>query len=67
MAILISKIVGYEGNIKWDNSKPDGTLRKLLDVSRLNNLGWYPKIPFEEGLKKTIHNYKKENKLNKII
>ena len=47
LANLISKLCNYKGDILWDHSKPDGTPKKLLDVSRLNKLGWQPKIEFE--------------------
>ena len=50
LAEMIKDIVGFEGKITWDSSKPDGTPRKLLDVSRLNRLGWKVKIEFEEGI-----------------
>lgn len=50
---LISQVVGYSGKIKWDSSKPDGTKRKLMDVSRINNLGWSPKFSLEDGISKT--------------
>ncbi len=53
LAAKISKVVGYKGNIKFDSSKPDGTPRKLMDISRLNNLGWTANTKLEEGLKKT--------------
>ncbi len=48
---LVSKVVGYEGEIKWDTSKPDGTPRKLLDVSKLENLGWKYKTELEDGIR----------------
>jgi GDP-L-fucose synthase len=51
LADLISKIVGYEGNIVWDRSKPDGTPRKLMDVSRITALGWKPTIDLPTGIK----------------
>lgn len=51
LAKTIAKTVGYEGEIKTDPSKPDGTPRKLLDVSLLNETGWTAKIAFEDGLK----------------
>ena len=54
---LIRKIVGYEGEVQFDPSKPDGTPRKLLDVSRLNSLGWHSKIPLEEGIARTYQWY----------
>jgi GDP-L-fucose synthase len=50
LANLIKGIVGFEGHIKWDESKPDGTFRKLLDVSKINRLGWKEKISLEEGI-----------------
>ncbi len=53
VALLIKKIVGYEGELKFDTSKPDGMLLKRLDVSKLTNLGWTASISLEEGIKKT--------------
>jgi GDP-L-fucose synthase len=53
LADLISEVVGYSGKIQWDSSKPDGTPRKLLDVSKLNQLGWQSKIDLRSGLRKT--------------
>ena len=53
LAERVGQIVGYTGEIKWDATKPDGTPRKLLDVSRLANLGWKASIPLEEGLRAT--------------
>jgi GDP-L-fucose synthase len=50
LAETIRSITGFEGNIAWDTSKPDGTPRKLLDVSRLAALGWKARIPLREGL-----------------
>ncbi|MCX6167696.1 MAG: GDP-L-fucose synthase [Ignavibacteriales bacterium] len=62
LAGLIQKIVGYKGEIKYDSSKPDGTPKKLLDVTRLHNFGWKHSTSLEEGLKKTyewfVNNYK---------
>ena len=49
----IASVVGYKGIIEWDTSKPDGSPRKLLDVSRLKRLGWRSKITLEDGLAKT--------------
>ncbi|MBP7369733.1 MAG: GDP-L-fucose synthase [Paludibacteraceae bacterium] len=57
LAEIIKKIVGYEGKIVWDASKPDGTPRKLLDVSKLNALGWKPKITLEDGIRQVVNNY----------
>ena len=49
----MAKVVGFEGKLIFDNSKPDGTPRKLLDVSRLNSLGWKYSIELEQGLERT--------------
>lgn len=51
LAELIKKIVGYSGELIFDASKPDGTPRKLTDTSKLNGLGWFPKIELEEGIR----------------
>jgi GDP-L-fucose synthase len=51
LALLIKKIIGYEGEIKFDTSKPDGTPRKLLDVTKIHGKGWKHKIGLEEGIK----------------
>jgi len=59
LAELIKDIVGFEGEIVNDLSKPDGTPRKLLDVTKLNNLGWEAQISLEEGIKDTYHWFKK--------
>lgn len=53
LADMIRRVVGYEGNIHWDASKPDGTPRKLLDVSRMARLGWQARIGLEDGLRST--------------
>jgi len=58
LAELIKKIVDYKGEINWDKTKPDGTPRKLLDVSKLHNLNWHHKINLEEGIKITYDWYK---------
>jgi GDP-L-fucose synthase len=58
LAELIRKAVGYEGDIVWDSSKPDGTPRKLLDVSKLHSLGWQHAIALPQGLKNTYEWYK---------
>lgn len=51
LALLIKKIVGYSGELKLDSSKPDGTPRKLMDVSKIHSLGWKHKISLETGIK----------------
>ena len=53
LAEMICGIVGFNGELKFDSSKPDGTPRKLLDISRLQNLGWQPKISLEQGIRST--------------
>ena len=70
LAKIVQKIIGHKGNIIWDSSKPDGTPRKLMNVSKMLAVGWSYKTELEEGLKKTYdwflnnsHNYK-ENKLD---
>lgn len=59
LALLIKRIVGYEGELKFDTSKPDGTARKLLDISRIKAMGWQSCIPLEEGIKMTYESYKR--------
>ena len=51
LALLIKKVVGYEGELTFDSTKPDGTPRKLMDVSKLHGLGWKHQIELEEGIK----------------
>jgi GDP-L-fucose synthase len=53
LAELICDVVGFEGNLAWDTSKPDGTQRKLLDVSKLSDLGWRQTISLREGIART--------------
>jgi GDP-L-fucose synthase len=60
LAEIIKKIVGYEGEITWDKTKPDGTPRKLLDVSRLHRLGWHETISLEDGIQETYEWYMRE-------
>ena len=57
---MVAETVGYTGKIVWDESKPDGTPRKLLDTSRINRLGWQPCIPLREGLEHTYQSFLKE-------
>lgn len=54
---LVAKVVGFEGEVVWDTTKPDGTPRKLLDVSRLNALGWHQKVALEDGMKLAYEDY----------
>ena len=57
LASLVRKITGYKGTINWDSDKPDGTPRKLLDVSRLHSLGWQPSVSLEEGIRRVVATY----------
>ena len=66
LAEMIAQELNYKGKITWNTSKPDGTPRKLLDVSKVNKLGWRAKTSLEKGIKLTISNYEKELK-NKSI
>ncbi|MDB1941591.1 GDP-L-fucose synthase family protein [Clostridium tertium] len=65
LAELIKEVVGYEGEIVWDSSKPDGTPRKLLDVSRLESQGWKYKMELKDGVKEAyewyLENYEAQN------
>lgn len=62
LAESVKKVVGFNGDILWDNNRPDGTPRKLLDVSKIHNLGWHHKIPLEEGIRSTYEWYIKNRK-----
>ena len=64
LALLIKKTVDFEGNLVFDASKPDGTPRKLLDVSKINSLGWKHEISLEEGINKTLSWLKENNYSN---
>ena len=57
LAELIASATGFKGAIKWDTSKPDGTPRKLLDISRAKALGWQPTINLKAGIESTINDY----------
>jgi len=57
LAELIKNIVDYNGEITWDTTKPDGTPRKLMDVSKAHSLGWKHEVSLEEGIKKTYSNF----------
>jgi GDP-L-fucose synthase len=58
LSLLIAKTAGFKGDVLWDSSKPNGTPRKVLDVSRISALGWRPTITLPEGIKKTIDWYR---------
>jgi len=58
LADKIKEVIGFNGKITWDKSKPDGTLRKLLDTTLISKLGWSPKIPLEQGIKQVYDEFK---------
>ena len=60
LAFLVKEIVGFNGAIKWDNTRPDGTPRKLMDSSRLNNLNWKSTIALDDGIKSVYEYFKKD-------
>ena len=62
LALKISHLFNYKGLIVWDKKKPDGTPRKLLNIKKIKDLGWEPKITLEEGIKAAIESFKTENK-----
>lgn len=66
LAVLIAKLVGYKGLILWDKKMPNGTPRKKLDTSVLDELGWVSKISLEEGIKLTLKSYNDDLKKNKL-
>jgi len=58
LAELVRDVIGFEGDLAWDNTKPDGTPRKLMDTSRLSALGWSPQISLRQGLSQTYEWYR---------
>jgi nucleoside-diphosphate-sugar epimerase len=57
MAEIMREVVGFQGKLSFDTTKPDGAPRKLTDISRLSNMGWHSKINLREGLEKTYNWY----------
>lgn len=66
LALVVKKVVGYQGNIVYDSSKPDGTPRKLLDVSKLHNKGWHHNVSLQEGIE-IVYNWYCNQKNNETI
>ena len=64
MANKIAKLTNFKGTIIWDKSKPDGTPKKLLDIQRIKDMGWMPKIKLDKGIKQTIDLYIQEKNIN---
>ena len=63
---MISELFKYDGKILWDQTRPDGTPRKLLDVSKINNLGWQASTRLKDGINLTIDHFKSDF-LNKKV
>ncbi len=59
LAALVKQVIGFQGEIVWDTAKPDGTPRKLMDVSKLHGLGWHHKIALEDGIKLAYQDFLK--------
>ena len=57
LSIKVARYSGFDGEVIWDSTKPDGTPKKQLNCQRINNLGWSPKISLDDGIKKTISNF----------
>jgi len=57
LAVMVKDIVGYKGGILWDPTKPDGTFKKQLDVTRLHQLGWKASIPMKKGIESVYNLY----------
>jgi GDP-L-fucose synthase len=60
IASIISEVVGFKAEVEWDQSKPDGTIQKLLDISRISRLGWKPSIDLKDGVRSVYEWYLKE-------
>jgi GDP-L-fucose synthase len=66
LATLISELTGFRGELLWDSTKSDGTPRKVLDVSRIQKLGWSPKISLRDGIQSTIDWYKENSEIGLV-
>lgn len=67
LAFLVKNVVGFEGNLVFDSSKPDGTPRKLMDVSRINNLGWNHQIELKEGVQSVYSELMQNNYFESLV
>jgi len=67
LAEIIAEVTGFEGEVVWDASKPDGTPRKLLDVTRMQNLGWSASIPLAHGIRDTSHWFRSSAKSSETV
>jgi GDP-L-fucose synthase len=61
LAEMIQSIVGYQGDLIWNTDKPDGTPRKLMDVSKIKGMGWSPKINLEQGIANVYREYQQRS------
>ncbi len=59
IASIVSEVVGYKGDVSWDQSKPDGTPQKLFDISQIKRLGWKPNIDLKDGIRSVYEWYLK--------
>ncbi len=66
LALIVKDVVGFNGELKFDTSKPDGTPRKLMDVSLINNLGWHHKINLKDGIRAVYNEVKNTKSFNEI-
>ncbi len=57
LAETVKKVIGFEGELEWDSTKPDGTPRKLMDSSRINALGWKPKVSLKDGISRAYQDF----------
>ena len=64
LAETIAELVGYDGEVRWDTTKPNGTPRKLLDVSKLNKLGWQASTSLHDGISRTYNWFQTQRKKN---
>jgi GDP-L-fucose synthase len=60
LAEKVREVVGFEGSIVWETSKPDGTMQKMLDVSKIHTLGWTHSISLDQGLRQTYDWYREQ-------
>jgi GDP-L-fucose synthase len=67
LAETVARVVGFKGTLEWDSSKPDGTPQKLLDTSKINQLGWTPVIDLEDGIRDTYNWYLDQLRHNKDV
>jgi GDP-L-fucose synthase len=66
LAEMVAEEAGFKGKIVWDSSKPDGMLRKCMDVSKLENLGFRPTISLREGIRRTLADFRQEKQSGDI-